>query len=161
MHIGRTHRVNLDWIIERFRDDPSIAVRFVSRKSQIADILTKAQFTSDQWNHLCRLSQVGPPSTEKLDSTEISNGNLSQSAITSQSIGDKHLSHSVLIAAHSCSSTSSFCPVGRKSCLSHSSLVKMPNPLPSSSSGKAGAAKGDVWEDYSGLQKDAPLPSTY
>ena len=28
-HVPRTHRIDLDWLIERFRDDPSIKIKFV------------------------------------------------------------------------------------------------------------------------------------
>ena len=60
-HVQRTHRINLDWLFERVRSDPSINLKFVSTKLQLADLLTKGQFTADLWNSLCRLLQVGPP----------------------------------------------------------------------------------------------------
>ena len=40
--------------------DPGVYMRYVNTKTQIADFLTKGQFTSSQFLHLCRLAQVGP-----------------------------------------------------------------------------------------------------
>jgi hypothetical protein len=60
-HVGRVHRVDLDWLFERIREDPSIHMRYVGTKEQIADIFTKGVFTSDQWARLCRLAQIGSP----------------------------------------------------------------------------------------------------
>ena len=60
-HITRTHRVDTDWLFERFQNDPGISIKYVNTKQQIADILTKGSFTSIQWNALCDLAQVGPP----------------------------------------------------------------------------------------------------
>ena len=60
-HIQRTHRVDIDWLFERFQSDPSIYIRYVNTKSQTADLLTKGAFTSLQWNALCELAQVGTP----------------------------------------------------------------------------------------------------
>ena len=60
-HVPRTHRVDLDWLFERVREDPGISIRYVNTKMQIADILTKGSFTAAQWEVLCRLAQIGPP----------------------------------------------------------------------------------------------------
>ena len=60
-HVTRTHRVDLDWLYERIREDPGINIRYVSTTKQIADILTKGSFTTKQWDELCRLAQVGMP----------------------------------------------------------------------------------------------------
>ena len=38
-HTGRTHRIVLDWLFERFHLDPAIQIRFVGTKEQIADFL--------------------------------------------------------------------------------------------------------------------------
>ena len=57
-HVVRTHRVDLDWLFERIRDDPGIKIQFIGTKFQLADILTKGQFTGDQWQHLLRLTQI-------------------------------------------------------------------------------------------------------
>ena len=31
-HVGRVHRVNVDWLFERLQEDPEISVRFVGTK---------------------------------------------------------------------------------------------------------------------------------
>jgi hypothetical protein len=59
-HVSRTHRIDLDWLYERLREDPAIQLRYVGTKTQIADILTKGQFTSQQWKVLCDLAQNVP-----------------------------------------------------------------------------------------------------
>ena len=48
-HVLRTHRVDLDWLFERFREDPGLFIRYVSTKQQIAGMLTKGSFTAAQW----------------------------------------------------------------------------------------------------------------
>ena len=40
-HVGRTHRVDLDWLFERIMKDPGIFVKYVGTKEQLAGILTK------------------------------------------------------------------------------------------------------------------------
>ena len=64
-HVGRAHRVDLDWLFERIMKDPSIFVKYVGTKEQLADILTKGSFTADAWNALLRLSLMIPPSARK------------------------------------------------------------------------------------------------
>ena len=59
-HVVRTHRVDLDWLSERIREDPGISIRFIETKNQLADILTKATFTSLLWNSLTYMAQIGP-----------------------------------------------------------------------------------------------------
>ena len=61
-HVPRTHRIDLDWLFERIREDPGVAMRYVNTKFQIADLLTKGSFSSWQWKALCELAQVVPPS---------------------------------------------------------------------------------------------------
>ena len=51
-HDSRTHRVALDWLLDRVHLDPKIRIRFVVSKNQFADTLTKGHFTRDEWNHL-------------------------------------------------------------------------------------------------------------
>ena len=58
-HVARTHRVDLDWLWERIREDPGIFIKYVGTKEQIADIFTKGSFSADQWSRLCRLAQIG------------------------------------------------------------------------------------------------------
>jgi len=60
-HVSRTHRVDLDWLFERMREDPGLSIKYVGTKEQIADIFTKASFTAMQWNNLCELAQIGKP----------------------------------------------------------------------------------------------------
>ena len=58
-HVVRTHRVDLDWLFERLREDPGIFCRFVGTKEQVADILTKGSFSAVLWQHLLGLLQIG------------------------------------------------------------------------------------------------------
>ena len=58
-HITRTHRIDLDWIFERLRDDEGMQIKYVGTKQQMADFLTKGAFTAEQWRHLCDLAQIG------------------------------------------------------------------------------------------------------
>ena len=48
-HVSRTHRVALDWLFDRINLDP---------KNQLADILTKGNFTRDEWDHLLCLFYI-------------------------------------------------------------------------------------------------------
>ena len=64
-HVQRTHRVNLDWLFERMAKDPGIRIKYVGTKQQIADILTKGSFTSQQWEALLRLAQIGKSGKKK------------------------------------------------------------------------------------------------
>ena len=61
-HVGRTHRVDLDWLFERITKDPAIFVKWVGTKEQLADILTKGSFTAQAWSDLLQLSLMLPPS---------------------------------------------------------------------------------------------------
>ena len=58
-HVPRTHRVDLDWLWERMREDPGVYIKYVGTKEQVADIFTKGAFSSEQWSRLCRLAQKG------------------------------------------------------------------------------------------------------
>ena len=51
-HVSRTHRVALDWLFDRINLDPKIPIKYIDTKNQLADILTKGNFTRDEWNHL-------------------------------------------------------------------------------------------------------------
>ena len=56
-HFSRTHRVALDWLFDRINLDPKIQVKYIDIKNQLADILTKGNFTRDEWHHpLCLLN---------------------------------------------------------------------------------------------------------
>ena len=57
-HVSRTHRVALDWSFDRINLDPQIPIKYIDTKNQLADILTKGNFTRDEWNHLLCLSNI-------------------------------------------------------------------------------------------------------
>ena len=47
-HVPRVQNVDLDWLWERIRVDPGISIKHVITKLQIADMLTKANFSGEQ-----------------------------------------------------------------------------------------------------------------
>ena len=47
--IGYFDRINLD---------PKIQIKYIDTKNQLADILTKGNFTRDEWNHLLCLFNI-------------------------------------------------------------------------------------------------------
>ena len=57
-HVSRTHRVALDWLFDRINLDPKIQNTYIDTKNQLADILTKGNFTRDEWNHLLCLFNI-------------------------------------------------------------------------------------------------------
>ena len=57
-HVSRTHRVAHDWLFDRITLDPKIHVKDIDTKNQLADILTKGNFTRDEWNHLLCLFNI-------------------------------------------------------------------------------------------------------
>ena len=57
-HISRTHRVALDWLFDRINLDSKIQIKYIDTKKQLADMLTKGNFTRDEWNHLLCLFNV-------------------------------------------------------------------------------------------------------
>ena len=54
-HVSRTHRVALDWLFDRINLDSKIQIKYIDTKNQLADILTKGNFTRDEWNHFLNL----------------------------------------------------------------------------------------------------------
>ena len=56
--VSRTHRVALDWLFDRINLDPKIQIKYIDDKNQLADIITKGNFTRDEWNHLLRLFNI-------------------------------------------------------------------------------------------------------
>ena len=54
-HVSRTHRVALDWLFDRITLEPKIQNRYIDIKHQLADMLTKGNFTRDEWNNLLHL----------------------------------------------------------------------------------------------------------
>ena len=57
-HVSRTHRVALDWLFDRINPDSKIQIKYIDTKNQLADILTKGNFTRDEWNHLLNLFNI-------------------------------------------------------------------------------------------------------
>ena len=51
-HVSKTHRVALEWLFDRMNLDPKIQNRYIDTKHQLADMLTKGNFTRDDWNKL-------------------------------------------------------------------------------------------------------------
>ena len=57
-HVSRTHRVALDWLFDRINLDTKIQIKYIDTKNQLADMLTKGNFTRDDWNHLLCLFNI-------------------------------------------------------------------------------------------------------
>ena len=57
-HVSRTHRVALDWLFDRINMDPKIQIKYTDTKNQLADVLTKGNFTREEWNHLLCLFNI-------------------------------------------------------------------------------------------------------
>ena len=57
-HVSRTHRVALDWLFDRINLDSKIQIKYIDTKNQLADILTKGNFTRDERNHLLNLFNI-------------------------------------------------------------------------------------------------------
>ena len=57
-HVSRTHRVAIDWLLDRINLDPKIQVKYIDTKNQLADMLTKGNFTRDEWNPLLCLFNI-------------------------------------------------------------------------------------------------------
>ena len=57
-HVSRTHRVALDGLFDRINLDSKIQIRYIDTKHQLADILTKGNFTRDEWNNLLHLFNI-------------------------------------------------------------------------------------------------------
>ena len=57
-HVSRTHRVALDWLFDRINLDSKIQMKYIDTRNQLADILTKRNFTRDEWNHLLSLFNI-------------------------------------------------------------------------------------------------------
>ena len=56
--VSRTHRVAFVWLSDRINLDPKIQIKYVDTKKQLADVLTKGNFTRDEWNHLLCLFNI-------------------------------------------------------------------------------------------------------
>ena len=58
-HVSRIHRVALDWFFDRINLDFEIQIKNIDTKNQLANILTRGNFTRDEWNHLFNLFNNG------------------------------------------------------------------------------------------------------
>ena len=57
-HVSRTHRVAVDWLFDKINLDTKTQIKYIDTKNQLADILTKGNFTRDEWNHLLCLFNI-------------------------------------------------------------------------------------------------------
>ena len=57
-HVSRTHRVALDWLFDRINLDSKIQILYIDTKHQLADILSKGNFTRDEWNNFVHLFNI-------------------------------------------------------------------------------------------------------
>ena len=62
-HVSRTHWVALDRLFDRIYLDPKIQIKYIDTKHQVADILTKGNFTRDEWNNLIHLFNISHSSS--------------------------------------------------------------------------------------------------
>ena len=61
-HVSRTHRVALGWLFDRIDLDPKIQIRYIDTKHQLADMLTKGNFTSNGTIFfICSTSAISAP----------------------------------------------------------------------------------------------------
>ena len=51
-NVTRTHRVALDLLFGGINLGPKIQIKYIDTNNQLADMLTKGNFTRDEWNHL-------------------------------------------------------------------------------------------------------------
>ena len=68
-HVSRTSRVALDGLFDTINLDPKIQIRCIDTKHQLADILTKGNFTHDEWNnllHSCNVSHFSSTCCTKI-----------------------------------------------------------------------------------------------
>ena len=57
-HVSRTHKVAVDWLFDGINLDPKFRIKYIDTKNQLADMLTKGNFTRDEWNHLLCLFNI-------------------------------------------------------------------------------------------------------
>ena len=58
-HVPRTHRIDVDSLLELIHTDKSIWIKYINTKAQLADIFTKGSFSVQTWRDLCKLLQIG------------------------------------------------------------------------------------------------------
>ena len=66
-HVSRTHRVALYWLFGRIYLDPKNQFKYVDTMNQLAAILTKDNFTRDEWYHLLCLINIRKFSSSRCD----------------------------------------------------------------------------------------------
>ena len=65
-HLGRTHKVDVAWLHERFESD-DFELRYTESEQMAADIFTKGFSDPDKWTHACTLiNHVNPQTFWKL-----------------------------------------------------------------------------------------------
>ena len=106
-HVSRTHRVTLDWLFDRINLDPKIQIKYIDTKNQLADILTKRNFTRDEWNHLLCLFNISHFSSTV---TKRSQHNSGEERVTAKS---RHMMSFFARAPSNVSSSTSVSPVKR------------------------------------------------
>ena len=52
-HVSRTHRVALDWLFDGINLDPKIQIKYIDTDNKFADVLTRRNFTRDEWIICC------------------------------------------------------------------------------------------------------------
>ena len=57
-HVSRTHRVAFNWLFDRINLDTKIQNKYIDTKHQLADMLTKGNFTRDEWNNILHLFNI-------------------------------------------------------------------------------------------------------
>ena len=62
-HVSRNHRVAFDWLFDRINLDSKFQITYIDTKNQLADILTKGNFTRDEWNHLLNFFNISHSSS--------------------------------------------------------------------------------------------------
>ena len=68
-HVSRTHKVALDGLFDGINLDPKIQIKYIDTKNHLADMLTKGNFTRDEWYHLLCLFNISHFSST--DCTEV------------------------------------------------------------------------------------------
>ena len=57
-HVSGTHRIALDWLFDMINLNSKIQIRYIDTKHQLADMLTKGNFTRDERNNLLHLFNI-------------------------------------------------------------------------------------------------------
>ena len=80
-HVSRTHRVALDWFLDRINLDPKVHIKYVESKNQLADILRKSTVTRNEWHNVLHLATYSHSFRSAGKQSEMSNvhlGNIDQ-----------------------------------------------------------------------------------